>query len=83
MLCEWDRSNPEKPEISDKYHSDVCDAVLYAFRESLHWLHVPPAAPKERPTGDALARELEEAAEERFRQAREPDLFNSSDDAWI
>lgn len=39
-LIEWDRDeeHPEKLKISEKVHSDICDAVLYAFRESLHWL---------------------------------------------
>lgn len=45
MLVEWDRekSKNDKLVVSDRYHSDICDAVLYAFRESLHWLHEPPA----------------------------------------
>lgn len=40
MLVEWDRdvTNPDKLKISEGYHSDICDAVLYAYRESLHWL---------------------------------------------
>lgn len=42
MLVEWDRSNPEKPKISDRFHSDICDAVLYAFRHCQQWLFVPP-----------------------------------------
>ena len=48
LLVEWDRSNPEKPKISERYHSDVCDAVLYAYRRCLQWLYEPPkkAAPK-------------------------------------
>lgn len=29
-----DRSTPDKIKVSDKYHSDIIDAVLYAFRES-------------------------------------------------
>ena len=40
-LVEWDR-DPEKPEklkISERYHSDICDAVLYAYREALHWTY--------------------------------------------
>lgn len=43
-LVEWDRdkSKPDKLVISDRYHSDIADAKLYAFRESLHWLHQPP-----------------------------------------
>lgn len=48
-LVEWDKdkSNGDKLIISDSYHSDICDAVLYAFRESLHWIEQPKApAPK-------------------------------------
>jgi hypothetical protein len=43
MLVEWDRDilNPDKLKISESYHSDICDAVLYGFRESLHWLSEP------------------------------------------
>lgn len=42
MLLEWDRDNPEKPKISDRFHSDIVDSVLYGFRESLHWLYETP-----------------------------------------
>lgn len=42
MLVQWDRENkyrnPEKPKISDTYHSDITDAVLYAWRECKHYL---------------------------------------------
>lgn len=38
MLLEWDLDNPEKPKISDRYHSDIGDCVLYGHRELLHWL---------------------------------------------
>ena len=44
-LVEWDRDNqdPEaKLKIKDTFHSDICDAVLYAFREALHWLYEAP-----------------------------------------
>lgn len=37
MLVEWDKDSAQ-PKISDRFHSDICDAVLYGFRESLHWL---------------------------------------------
>ena len=48
MLVEWDRRNPEKPKISDRFHSDICDAVLYAYRRCLQWLHVAAPAPAPR-----------------------------------
>ena len=50
-LVEWDRDNltPDgKLKIRDTYHSDICDAVLYGFREALHWLYEePPTKPKQ------------------------------------
>ena len=49
-LIEWDKAKNinERLVISEAYHSDIADAVLYAFRESLHWVsHVvgQPTAP--------------------------------------
>jgi len=41
MLVEWDKDSPN-PKISDRYHSDITDAVIYAWRESLHWLYEAP-----------------------------------------
>lgn len=40
FVVEWDhdRSTPDRRVIKEDPHSDICDAVLYAFRESLHWL---------------------------------------------
>lgn len=47
-LVEWDKTNPQKWEISDRYHSDICDAVLYAWRRCQQWLFEPkkPEGPK-------------------------------------
>jgi hypothetical protein len=42
MLVEWDKSNPEKPKISERFHSDVLDAALYAYMRCLEWLYEPP-----------------------------------------
>ncbi len=48
LLVEWDRSDPEKPKISERFHSDILDAVLYGYMRCLEWLYVEPkkAAPK-------------------------------------
>lgn len=37
---EWDKdkSNGDRLVVSNRFHSDITDAVLYAFRESLHFL---------------------------------------------
>ncbi len=49
MLVEWDRSNPEKPKISERFHSDAADSVLYAHRRAKQWLFTPEATPLPRP----------------------------------
>lgn len=42
-LLEWDRnkSSGDRLVVSGAFHSDICDAVLYGFRESMHWLEQP------------------------------------------
>lgn len=45
LLLEWDKSNPEKWIISERFHSDTADALLYAYVKALHWLHVPAKPP--------------------------------------
>lgn len=44
LKVEWDRTNPEKPKISERFHSDICDAVLYGWRKCLQWLYEEPKA---------------------------------------
>jgi hypothetical protein len=41
-LVVWDYDNPTHPKISDVYHSDINDAVLYAWRECQHYLSEAP-----------------------------------------
>jgi hypothetical protein len=42
---EWDhdKSTPDKKIISKRFHSDICEAVLYAWRESYSYTNVPEA----------------------------------------
>jgi hypothetical protein len=44
FLVEVDRakSTPDKVKLSDKYHSDIIDAVLYGFKESPAFTYEPP-----------------------------------------
>lgn len=58
MLVEWDKTNPEKPKISDRFHSDICDAVLYAWRHCQQWLYAPPKTPAARPGTPEHAAEI-------------------------
>lgn len=46
---EWDhdKSTPDRLVISDRFHSDICDAVTYAFTEAYHYTFEPkPAEPE-------------------------------------
>lgn len=65
-LVEWDyegrEKNPDKLKISDRYHSDICDAVLYAYREALHWLY-EPEIPRPKPKSAEWFRQQEEDME--------------------
>lgn len=91
MLVEWDKSNPEKPKISDRFHSDVCDAVLYAFRRSLAWLYTAPAPAKPRVNtpewfeaqAAAEKRQLEEYVEEQFQRNRQNQADEKESTQWL
>lgn len=41
LKWDFEKSTPDKLVVDDSFHSDIIDAVLYAFRESLHWLYEP------------------------------------------
>jgi hypothetical protein len=62
-LVEWDKKNPQKWEISERYHSDVCDAVLYGYRRALHWLPTPAKADTPRPQTEEWHKQLAERAQ--------------------
>jgi hypothetical protein len=80
---EWDRdkTKPDKKVISDRFHSDICEAVLYAWRESYSFTHVPEKSrPKQGQPGyaEAEAERLEALAEEHFTRLEdaEKDPYN-------
>ncbi len=87
MLVEWDKSNLEKWEISDRFHSDVCDAVLYGYRKALHWLHTPAPPPKAKPNTPAWfakqVEEMENQAEEEVRQAKMERATDEEVNEWL
>lgn len=57
-LLQWDYSSPNRPVVSDQYHTDIGDAVLYAWREGKHFYEKAIKPPK--PTIDEYMRQLEE-----------------------
>lgn len=40
-----DKSTPDRIRLSDRYHSDIIDAVIYAFKESPAYTYQAPPAP--------------------------------------
>lgn len=73
MRMEWDlnKSTPERKVVSDRYHSDICDAVLYAWRYSYSFTYTKPVdAPKygTKEYWDAERDRMEEQAEEYFKR---------------
>jgi hypothetical protein len=84
-LVQWDYSNPERPTISTGYHTDIGDAVLYAWRECKHFYEKVVAPPP--PTQSEYMQSLEEKeAEAMEAQKRGGGGFtdvNSYDDLYI
>lgn len=60
-LVEIDRtkSKPDKIVVSDRYHSDIIDAVLYAFKESPAYTYVPSTS-KSKPGTKEWSKEQED-----------------------
>lgn len=85
-LVEIDRnkSTPDRIKLSDTYHSDIIDAVLYSFKESPSFAWQAQAAkPKfgTREWQEAQANEMWDAANEHFqRQAELERQFNGDFD---
>lgn len=85
---EWDRSNPDKLKISDRFHSDIHDAALYAFRECMHYLS--EARKPELRLNDAnwsdkieemISKRMEDSMRDKSNEADQDDIdFITSDD---
>ena len=85
-LIEWDRDHTDrdrandKLKISERFHSDAADSVLYSYREAMHWLHVPAVIQPKRGSPEWFKQEEEKLKEEFRRQVqnqyqKEDDLF--------
>lgn len=83
---ETDIANPEKPKISENYHSDINDAVLYAYRESLHWLSEPAKdklVPQTEPWFQAQAKEAEQILIEKLEREQSSNIWDDWEgDKW-
>ena len=78
-LLQWNMDEPTKRIISDSYHSDICDSVLYSWKECKHYIPktnvvVPPK------NTDAYMDMLEEREAEKMAKAMEgPDDMGVED----
>jgi hypothetical protein len=71
LQIDWEKTTPDKIVVKDTFHSDIIDAVLYAFKESPAWTYqAPKVLPKygSKEWADAEAVRMEEAAEDYFEQ---------------
>lgn len=88
---EWDKKNPEKPKISERFHSDICDAVLYGWRKCQQWLCVPPEKPPAKVGTPEWADEMlaatlkkqEEADEQEFAANQKEQDESDGLNAWL
>lgn len=74
MLIEWDQDSTEL-KISDSYHSDIADSVLYAFRYCLQWLSTPEMIKPKANTPEweeYQADEIERAIKSRLKEEQHP-----------
>ena len=85
MLVQWDKEskirNPERPKISDTYHSDICDAVLYAWRECRHFFAEKTITPTKAGT-DEYMDELESKEAEKLQRQQEDPFYDPLDDIY-
>ncbi len=83
MLVQWDKEarirNPERPKISDSYHSDICDAVLYAWRECKHFFAENTRIPPSIGTTEYMDK-LEAVEAERMKAQQEDPNYDPLDD---
>lgn len=70
VQIDWEKSSPDKIVIKKQPHSDIIDAVLYAFKESPAFTYQtpPPAKPKwgTKEWAEQQVSEMEQAALEHF-----------------
>ncbi len=84
-LVVWDRSDPTKLKVSDIYHTDIGDAVLYGWRECKHYVSTDLGikAPNRNTNEYMDALEAKEAEEMELRNSQDSDLVSEADLEYI
>lgn len=80
MLMEWDfdKTTPEKKVVSDRFHSDIIDAVLYGFKESPAYAWEPPVIKPVKGTPEWAKEEEEEMFEQALEHAKQMEQVDES-----
>lgn len=70
---EWDhdRSTPDRKIISNRFHSDICEAVLYAWRESYSFTYQAPTLEPEFGTPEWYQKQADLHLQEKIDQMQE------------
>jgi hypothetical protein len=82
-LVQWDRSTPGKLDISDRYHTDIGEAILYAWRECKHYIKSDESKKPKKGYTQEYADYLEQLDEERAAKKEEKPFWDDTDDpSW-
>jgi len=93
MIIEWDmdKCTSDRMVMKDDPHSDICDAVLYGYRECLHWIPEPVKETVDPRSKEQWIKHTEKLMEEQLQkqidyeaaQQNEADVFAIMDmDPW-
>lgn len=75
VQIDWDKTTPSRIVVKKNFHSDIIDAVLYAFRDSYSYTHKPEAPPPPKwGTAEWAIKEHEEMFERELENARNKEL---------
>ena len=69
VQIDWEKTTPDRIVVKSSFHSDIIDAVLYAFKESPAYTYrepIPKAMPGTQEWANEQMNEMEEAAMEHF-----------------
>ncbi len=75
VQIDWERSTPDRIVVKESFHSDIIDAVLYAFKESPAFTYQPEILKPKWGTPEWASQEitdLERQAEEHFNKQEDP-----------
>lgn len=80
VQIDWDKTTPDKIKVKDSFHSDIIDAVLYAYKESPSFTYQKPKPELKygsKEWADEEVTEMERNAEEYLKKQELPDEYLS------